>query len=176
MEDFTSAPFIIGDYVIYKTYGICTIDSIDDQDFGNGSRKYFTLKLVNPPQSVFYVPCDLENLEESMRHTISKEEIISSIAESETFDEIWNPDNKRRTQDFELILMSGTTAQKLYVYKVLNNRKKETIITKKKMYICDSRTLSTVEKLIKQEFSFVLSISEDEVLDFIENTKNNIQS
>ena len=165
-----NTPFVIGDYVMYKTYGICIITSIEDKDFGAGPRPYYTLKLVNPPESIFYVPCDLDNLHDAMRLTIDKDTIISSILESDTIDEIWIPDNKRRTLEYESILLNGTISQKLYIYKVLSQKKEENIINKKKMYICDSKVLTTVERLITQEFAHVLNIPINDVVPFILDT------
>lgn len=162
--------FNIGECVIYKTFGICIVDDIIKKDFGFGEKSYLQLKQLYGFQSIYYIPCDSENIHSLVRRTISKEEIDASILEAESLDIIWEPDLKKRNVFLNEIINNGSIAQKLLIFKILSQKKETAIKNKKRMYICDEKALATIEKLIVEEFSYVLNIDKLDVIPYIVQT------
>ncbi|MBE6587506.1 MAG: hypothetical protein E7647_03725 [Ruminococcaceae bacterium] len=158
----------IGDFVTYRQNGICRINKIVKQNFaGMGEREYFELSPVYDMKTVIFVPLDSEPLKAGMRHILSKEEIDGIINEAEHEELEWSNDTKDRAQKFGDILLEGDRAKILWVIKVLSIYKKELEEKKRKLYASDAKILSTAEKAITEEFSFVLGIKREEVLPYI---------
>ena len=159
---------LVGDHITYKQNGICEIKSITRQDFGiMGGREYYELVPVYENKTVIFVPTDSEKLTAEMRHVLSKDEIDVIICRSDAEDHVWKTDAKERASEMEEILESGDRARILWVIKVLSLYKKQLEAVKKKMYASDERVLSTAQKIITEEFSFVLGIEKEQVVPYI---------
>ena len=162
----------IGDFVIYKNNGLCCISEIIDQDFGAGVKTYYILKQQEGLKSSYYVPKDLEGIENFMRKTIDKKSVEKAIKNVESKDVKWIDDGKERALVFNKVMTMGPVEDILYVYKVLVNKKRDAESIKKRLYLCDERTLTTAEKLITQEFSYALGIDKEEVIPYIIKVAN----
>ena len=161
--------FKINDDVLYLGTGICHIDDIRTETFGDDSKEYFVMHAVNDPKSVIFVPVDSERLTSSMLELLSPDEINSLISESETLELEWISDNKQRMTKFGEIISSGNRLDTLLIFKSLSIMKKELEAQKKKFYATDERLLAGASKVIVEEFSFVLKIDKNDVVPYILN-------
>lgn len=160
--------FAIGDFVVYKTDGVCRISDIRIENFsGDNERDYFVLSPVGATGTVTYVPVDLDNLSRFMRCVLSRAEIDEAIDLSKTAECEWIENSKIRAAHFKDILAEGDTVRILWIIKVLSLLKCEIEKNRRKMYISDMRALEAAEKAITDEFSFVLDIPKTDVMEYI---------
>ncbi len=170
----TSAPAVkevnykIGDYVAYRQEGICRISDIRKQDFGvNGETEYYILNPITSPETNLYVPVGIKDLKIKMRHLLTREEIEQIITQSEDSCEAWVDDSKARYEKFASKIEGGDRADILWVVKVLSLHRNEVNSEGKTFYATDKRLLETAEKMITEEFAFVLGIEKNQVIDYI---------
>ena len=158
----------IGDFVTYRQNGICRIKGIVKQNFpAVGEAEYYELTPVYDEKTVIFVPLGADALTKQMRHILSREEIDEIITIAQNEGTGWIEDTKERAQIFGDILQGGERGKILWVIKVLSLYKKELEENKRKLYASDARLLTTAEKIITEEFSFVLGIKREEVLPYI---------
>ena len=134
-----------------------------------GSREYYKLTPVYDEKTVIFVPKDSEALVGEMRHILSREEIDLIIGDSESRDYEWIDDAKSRAVAFSEIISGGDRGRILWIIKELSLYKQRVEAEKKKLYASDAKLLSSAEKVITEEFSFVLGIKREEVLPYILN-------
>ncbi len=161
----TALKYEIGDNVIYKSSGICCICDIKEMSFTASDKKlYYILEPVYAQGSHTYVPADLEN---SMRDLICKEEAEKAISSFLSVELEWISEIKARAEYLNNIISKFDRAEILAVVKLLSEHKKECETKRKKMYASDSKILTLAEKMIRDEFAFVLGIKREEVFDYI---------
>lgn len=165
----------INEYVMYRQIGICQIIDIRKENFGGSNEKiYYVLKTMTDKTTI-YVPVDSENISLHMRHILSVDEIQSIIDKSEESLNEWVEDSKLRSEYFEQILQNGNMAEILWIVKVLSMHKIYVDKNNKKFYASDEKILSKAEKLITEEFAFILGIDKRQVIPYIIKHINQIQ-
>ena len=158
----------VGDFVTYKQNGICKICSTVKRDFaGMGEREYFELRPVYDEKTDLFIPKDSQSLTGTMRHILTKDEINKIIDESQTKEVEWIKDAKERAKAFEAVIEEGDRKRILSIIKVLSLHKAELDGRQKKMYASDSRILALAERIIDEEFAFVLDIDRACVREYI---------
>lgn len=163
----TRTVYSAGDYVIYAGNGICKIEDIRQENFsGIGERLYYIMNSVYENGARFFVPVSNE-CEERLRPVFSEEKIKTIIDQTEDIAPKWNESDEERSQSFEAILRSGNIAEILWLVKILNLHKREVREHNKKFHACDEKILTQAEKVITEEFAFVLGLSKREVIPYI---------
>jgi len=165
----------IGEYVFYRQNGICVISDISTENLGvMGVQTYYVLTSVGNENNKFFVPVN-SPLTEEMYRLLTAEEIDSIILRtSENDDSKWIDDDKSRSAFFDSVLKSGNRTDILRMVKSISVRKLSLEQTKRKLHAADERMLGAAEKLIKEEFAFVLKIDEDSVIPYILDKVNRI--
>ena len=70
--------FRVNDYVVYGSTGVCKIDAINREDFGDGrEREYYVLTAIYANSLSIYIPTD--NTDAAMRRIMTKDEIYELI-------------------------------------------------------------------------------------------------
>jgi len=155
----------IGDHVIYRQEGICRILDRRMEDFGGmGAREYYILVSAFNPGVTTYVPVTAESM---MRPILSKEEIDGYIRAVKDVPHKWINESKTRHQEFTALLTGGDTVDILWLVKVLSLKRIEMQQQKKTLFAGDAKLLAIAEKLITEEFAFVLGIDRSKVIDYI---------
>lgn len=161
--------FKIGQFVVYGTNGICSIEDITEMSFTRGMEKalYYILKPEAANASTIFVPANNEKLMSKMRVLMSKEDIDELILGTRGKSIKWDSDRRYRTENFHDILAGGVTEDLILMISCIYMRKRELIAQNKKLPSTDSNMLKTAEKLVEEEFSCVLGISPEEVSGYI---------
>ena len=107
-----------------------------------------------------------------MQHVLSSAEIDEIIGTSLNEEMLWISDNKERTRSYTEILTEGNSAKILSMIKTLLNKKRELLENNKKLSANDLKILSSAQKMITEEFAFVLGIEKDKVEEYIVNKLN----
>lgn len=160
--------YLVGDFVTYKQNGICRICAIVKQNFAQmGEKEYFELRPVYDEKTVVFVPKDSQILTSTMRRILTEEEIRAIIDESELKEIEWIENTKDRSRQYEDIINEGDRRRILCIIKTLYLHKASLEEKQRKMYATDARILALAEKIIADEFSFVLGIDRKEVIKYI---------
>ena len=156
------AEFYKGEYVKYSNNGVCFIEDINTPDFDKkaGENAYYILRPINDKSTTIFVPKANELLLSKMRRLLTKDEIdglIFSIGDNE---QIWIDDRKQRLDHFSEVLKRNDPLELLRTVGCIYLRKQqlESAGNNKKLSLSDLGVLEQAEKLIENEFSFVLGI------------------
>lgn len=158
--------YTIGSYVVYGANEICRINEKVMKCFdGKNEFEYFSLTPLNTLHSTYYVPVD--GMEKKVRPLLTKDEIYAVIDAIPDTSDSWLSDKHERKNHFESVLKSDDFIQMIAMMKAICNERDKKVSNGKRSCVADERAFTTAEKIINQEFSFVLGIDEDEVADFI---------
>jgi len=160
--------FKAGDHVMYRRYGICSVTAVKKVAFaGQKKRTYYLLESVYGNSIRFYVPADMEDIDEYIRPMLSKAQINRAIKKAETFSSKWESDDSVRSEKFNNILKSGDIAEVLWLVKMLSRHKVYLKERGKNFLDADKQMLAAAEKLVTDELAFVLNIEKDKVIPYI---------
>lgn len=157
----------VGDCVMYRRNGICRVADIRREKLGPEERLYYILKPVYDDTLKFYVPVDFEDVAQHMRRVLSAEEIDAAIAEAEKSSNQRPEDSAERAVCFDGLLNGGNRADILWLVKTLSLEKQALRKKEKRMLDSDKKVLEAAERLITDEFAFVLGIGKNEVVPYI---------
>ncbi|HWQ10829.1 MAG TPA: CarD family transcriptional regulator [Holophaga sp.] len=160
--------FNINDHVFYSSVGVCRISDIRAMKLGGAEeQKCYVLKLFKDPNSTIFVPTDNVELLRNMRAIMTKDEIEALIQDMPSEDTIWiNNERERGTTFFEKARSCDSRelvklVKTLYLERVNKKEKGKNLST------TDSRIMAIAEKLLYEEFAFVLNIDPKDVIPFI---------
>lgn len=158
----------IGDTVLYGTDGVCTVTDITVRTFGKEKAEYIVLTPLYQSGSVIYVPIASESLLAKMRRVLSEGEIRQIVREvaGEECDE-WITDENERRYAFKAVLQSGDRREVIRMIKKIYLHGKMQKENGRKLHHSDEQMMKDAEKLLYDEFAYVLGIKPDEVLSFI---------
>lgn len=153
--------------VMYGTTGVCVVQSVEDKRIGKETKKYYVLKPVSQTSSTVYIPADNNKLLEKARRMLSVEEIKNILSSLNDEPDIWTDNDAERRVKFSEIISSGDRKAYLVLLRTLYNRQNLLSGTGKRLHISDERALKEAQRLIQDEFSVVLSVSPNEVGEYI---------
>lgn len=163
----------INDFVMYSHNGIYKIDDITAVHLkGMDEKEYYILRSVYDSNVKIMVPCDNEKLVAKMRRILSVDEINAIIEKSEELSGEWIENCRSRAEEFARIIDEGDAAEILRIVKVLSLHRIEVEEQRKKFLSTDERILNSAEKIIAENFAFVLGIDKKEVTRYIINQIN----
>lgn len=160
--------FQTNDYVVYGSTGICQIVDICSMKFsGVTNREYYILESVYGNRMRVYIPTDCN--EDTLRYVMSHEGLLSLVRSMPGMDDEWiSADSVRRTL-FHQMLHGGDQVKIIRMIKMISKRKIELEKNGKHLTVSDTETLKEAEKMLQNEFAFILQIKPDEVVQFILN-------
>ncbi len=159
--------FQINDYVVYGSTGICQIVDVCRMQFaGVAGREYYILEAVYGNRMRVYVPTDCED---AMRHMMTRDELLTLIRSMPDIDDEWITEDPLRRTSFQRVLRGGDQIQMIRVIKMISKRRIELEKKGKRLTVSDADSLKEAEKMLHNEFAFILQIEPDEVVPFILN-------
>lgn len=160
----------IGEHVVYRSGGIYRIDDIRVENFcGIGERTYYVMSSVYDDNSMVYVPVDAQDIDKCLRHTLTGPEIdkLMTRAAKEQDDWEWVEDVKARAACYDELMSEGTCCGILRIFLSLRRHREEIEGSRKKLYASDARLLAASEKILTDEFSFILGIDKSDVTTYL---------
>ena len=106
---------------------------------------------------------------------LTADEIIGIIRELPAEPNIWVDDDNERKLRYNEIITSGDRKRCLLMVRTLRSHQKELAEKGKRLHIADERALKEGQRLIHDEFSYVLNIEPDEVGNFISAEMSTVQ-
>ena len=156
-----------GDHVVYGSHGVCAVSELKQMAFGSEHKDYYVLSPINDRRSTIYVPVDSENLVGQMKKVLTKEEIDELLYSVEPGHFEWIPSDSERKAFCALTLKNGDRLEMMHMIDMLCLHREEMKGQKKHFHVTDEKFLREAEKLLHDEFSFVLGIPVNEVSDYI---------
>lgn len=153
--------------VMHITNGICKIKDIQEKSFTqNINQKYYVLQPVFETGTTLFVP--IENNPARIRTLLTKEEIngmMQTLVNQQ--DKPWINDDNQRLSHFKTVLKNGNQQEILSMLHTIYLKQIQKKQSGKKLRFTDERVKNAAEKLVQQEFSYVLQIPQEEVPDWI---------
>jgi len=164
-----TARFEKGQYVVYGTNGICMIEELKEMRFAAGMEKntYYILKPASANASTIFVPIDNEKLMAKMRPLMSRDDIHDLLLGIQGKEILWTTDRRARSEKFHDIMVKGVTEDLLLMIRCIYKRKRELLTGNRKLPTTDSNMLKSAEKLVEEEFAYVLGIEPKDVGKYI---------
>ncbi len=157
----------VNDTVHYGMDGVCQVTGIVTKKWGESNRDFYELHPCFRKHTVIYLPVDNEQLLARVRPVLSREEILSALHSSETAVSVWVEGDTARRDAFQAIIRSGDHLQLVRLIKTLYQRRLDMEEDGRKLRSADSSFLKDAERLLHEEFAFVLGIEPAEVPAFI---------
>ena len=158
-----------GEYVKYASNGVCLIEDVSGLDFNPKAKDatYYILRPLSASSTTIFVPTDNELLLSRMRRLLTKEEIDAVIAQINTKNPDWPEDRKERATLFGEIVKRDDPAELLSLARAIYLKRAELNAKGKKLMAADGNVLEQIERLVENEFTFVLDITPAEVNEYI---------
>ena len=159
--------FQISDVVVYTTYGICRVENIIDINFNGNLTKYYVLVPLSEAKTELTIPVDNPITNARLHELLSEDEITEIIDEIPYLEPFWIPNDNERKKAFNEIIKKGNRKDTL---QMLRSVKKHQLSLKdkvRKLHACDEQVMHDAEKLIVDEFSYVLKKDKVEVYNVV---------
>ena len=154
----------IGTYVMYGKTGVCLIK---EQTTMSGGQ-YYVLNPISDSRSSVYVPCDNPDLMARMRPLLQAEEIENLLSDADDIKLSWVEDRNERAMLCRTVLGGGDRKELVRLLCCLMRKKVERIELGKRLSAMDENFLQECVRLVQEEFSMVLGITEKEVGPYIQ--------
>ena len=159
--------YSINDTILYGTHGVCKISEIAEKEFMGTIKEYYVLKPLNSAGSTFFVPVGSEKAEKKMRRILSEEEIYELIRTMPQEDAVWIDNENERKEQYRTIIAEGDRIELIRMIKALYYQKKKREAEGKRLYLSDERFFHEAERILYDEFQYVLNVGKDELLPMI---------
>ncbi|MBQ8804267.1 MAG: CarD family transcriptional regulator [Tyzzerella sp.] len=167
--------FKVNDTIMYGTQGICKIVEITEKDFMGSKKEYYVLKPMNDKAATLFAPVNNAKTGGKMRRILSEEEIHQLIESMPGEEANWIPNENERKECYKRIIASGDHVELIKMIKALYIHKQEREAEGKHLYLSDERFFKEAERILYDEFQYVLNIQRDELLPFIFTRLTNSQ-
>ena len=159
--------FHVNDVVLYGTDGVCRLTGIVRKTINGIERDFYELHPVFRQDAVLFLPTDNEKVCARLRHVLTREEILSAIHSMPEEETIWIESDSSRKEQYQSIIRSGDHVRIIQLIKTLYEQREKLKEKGRKMHTADENFLKEAEKILHEEFAFVLNIPQPDVLSFI---------
>lgn len=158
--------FCVGQTVLYGSNGVCMVDDVTEKRIGKTKMQYYVLKPLCNNTSTLFVPTANQQLVSKMRRILTEDEAEAILRDLPPCGD-WNDNKQERSEQFRAIITEGSCVELIRLIRLVRTHGQEQLAGGKRLHISDERFLKEAEKMICEEFSLVLHISRDKVLERI---------
>ena len=158
--------FCVGQTVLYGSNGVCMVDDVTEKRIGKTKMQYYVLKPLCNNTSTLFVPTANQQLVSKMRRILTEDEAEAILRDLPPCGD-WNDNKQERSEQFRAIITEGSCVELIRLIRLVRTHGQEQLAGGKRLHISDERFLKEAEKMVCEEFSLVLHISRDEVLERI---------
>ena len=158
--------FCVGQTVLYGSNGVCVVDDVTEKRIGKTKMQYYVLKPLCNNTSTLFVPTANQQLVSKMRRILTEDEAEAILRDLPPCGD-WNDNKQERSEQFRAIITEGSCVELIRLIRLVRTHEQEQLAGGKRLHITDERFLKEAEKMVCEEFSLVLHISRDEVLERI---------
>ena len=154
----------VGDVIIYTLFGICKITEETERPFNGQLNKFFILEPLSNQKTKMTVPQDNPIILARLHSLLSIEEVNTLIQEIPFIEPIWIDNDNQRKREFSDIIKSGDQAKILQIMKSIYTHSLGLKDKGRKLHVSDEQCMKDGEKLILDEFSYVLNKDRNDLL------------
>lgn len=160
------AMFAIGDYVSYRSEGVCVISDIRTEIFNalGKSEEFYILAPLKDINSVLYVPVNNEALTSKMQPLLSADGVCALADELRGELMPWIDDSRARNAALREILAGGDRRELIVLVNTILDRVARSAEIGRKITAGDENTLKRAKKMLLDEFSATTDMQTDEEL------------
>ena len=159
--------FQINDTVMYGTHGVCKIEDITMKEFMGSQKQYYVLKPISDLTATLYVPIHNEKLLAKMRKILSKQEVYQLIETMPQKEIIWFKNENERKEQYKQVIAKGNHSELIGMIKAIYLHKQKRESEGKRLYISDECFFREAERILYEEFQYVLDIKKEDLLPLI---------
>lgn len=159
--------FKTDDTVTYGINGVCKIVGIEEKELLGVKRDYYVLKPVTNDKSTYFVPVDNNNITVKMRKLLTEDEINNILDCAGDEKPQWINNERERKECYKKIVGEANHTELIKMIKAITCEKNRREKQGKKLFASDEKFLRDAEKILCDEFQYVLNLSEKEVLAYI---------
>ncbi len=149
--------FSVNDVVMYTTYGICKVSNIIEMTFGGNTNQYYVLHPLSENKTELTIPVDNPMTKLRLHPLLSEVEINDLIHQIPFLDVYWIERDNDRKVKFGEIVKSGDRKETLRLIKCIKYHAHDIKDKGRKLHATDETAMKDAEKLILDEFSYVLN-------------------
>lgn len=157
---------------MYGTNGVCEISDIQTRKVGDRETDYYVLRPVYNGNTTLYVPALNEKLVAKMKEMLTKEEVIALIRSIPSKECVWIENESERKETYRSIVASGDRTELIRLIKTLHLHRAKQLEVGKKLHISDEKLLTEAEKILHDEFAYVLDIDRECIVKYILEEKD----
>ena len=159
--------YSVNHMVMHQNLGVCQIIDIRQEEFAFSEKQWYDVlrPYYEGKNSLSYVPVNSEKVK--LRKLLSVPEIYNELDQLTQKDSSWIENDKERQDCFVRILRDGDPTQVIQMIRNIHKKQEERSLAGKKLRAADEKILHDAERLLHQEFAYVLDIQLDEVIPFI---------
>ena len=157
----------VGDVVHYGMDGVCEVAGIVEKKLGGQIYRYFELRPHFRKNVAVFLPVQNEQLLSRIRPVLSRDEVLTAVHELDKAESVWIEPDSARKEVFQTIIRSGDHKQLVSLIKTLYEQKLKMQEGGRKLRSADTAFLKDAERLINEEFAYVLGIQPGDVPAFI---------
>ena len=160
--------FDIGEYVVFGTDGVCTVEAVGCLDIEGVSKEkvYYTLAPVGKKgNNRIFAPVDSKRV--VMRRVITLDEAKALIGKINEIKPLDVSDERKREEAYKAALTSCDCVQIISLIKEIYRRKQARFAVGKKLPAVDERYCSMAENSLYSELSLPLNMEKDRVEEYI---------
>lgn len=158
--------FNVNDTVVYGASGVCVISEVKEMEVHGFARAYYVLDPVDSAASRVFIPVENKNLTSKIKRIMSKDEAISMLNDKTSYAP-WVEERRERAEKYSEIISGGDKREILSVMRMLYGAKLKAESEGKKQYIADKRIMNLAEKIIGEEFSYVMDMPKGNIAQYI---------
>ncbi len=155
----------VGQNVVYGIHGVCKIIETEIRTVDRNKVEYFVLEPVEQPGTRYYVPTQNPNALKKVKPMLTRPELEQLLKDSTEAE--WITDENRRRQLYRELICSGDRAAILSMIRALHTHREKQQQLGKKFHLCDENFLRDAEKLLASEFSMVMEMDRQELIEYI---------
>lgn len=163
--------FKIGELVMYGAEGVCKIVGIEELDLTGEMSSYYRLSSEADRSSTIFVPIANSILTERIKPLLTEDEIRALIADTTPDETIWCDSTSMRKSRYQEIVNSTDRRRMLALVRELHSRRTKVKGTGQRFSITDDHYYKLAQRILFDEFSRVIPVSQNEFLDFITKTE-----
>ena len=151
--------FSVGDVVIYTTYGICRVADITEQN----NNKFYLLIPLSEAKTRLSLPIDNPITKLRVHSLLPKDSIIELLNEIPFMEPYWIDKDNDRKNHFSEVIKSGDRRETIKVIKSIRQHIEDIKDKGRKLHATDKSDIKDAEKLLIDEFSYVLDIDRQQM-------------
>ncbi len=146
-----------GDVLLYTVYGICRVREIINMNFNGSNNDFYVLVPINESKTELTVPVNNPLTSSRLHPILNAEEIKKIISEIPNIDTFWIDNDNERKKEFSDIIKLGDRSKTISLIKSIKKHQYSLKDKNRKLHSSDEQSMRDAEKLIFDEFSYVLN-------------------